>query len=596
MLLWVNVGLFICIQFGFPHTKICGNFCFADFYGGNMLNTDRLCLGCMNDSGGEKVCEICGYDAETRNPSNALSTKLWLNDKYLVGKVTAYKDDCVVYIGWDNSDDSIVTIYEYFPSFAIRNPDKTVSVSEQDKFSFNGGLLSFIEISNKLNSPEFVSLIPTKDVFEENGTAYLIKPAFTGITLSDFLTRNGGTLKWEQVRPLFLPLMDTLKAMHDQGIIHGFLSPETILVGRDGKIRISTVNFWNNRSDVSSDSLQTGFAAIEQYNQGERTVSASSDIYALSATLFNVLIGTVPPASDLRIENDSLSVPSKFAEELPRNVLVALANGIQVLPEKRTVDIEGFRNELVYGNAADGSDINAPKKAQGTAAPAKKSAQKSGGVKSAVLAAVCTSLVFLVIVGVLCFTVFKDYIFPKEEIKRPVSSEQAPSSQVIGSVDKDSIEAPKQYSVPKLVGKWYSDIVDDEDDQYENFTITVKDKVFSDKYSKGTICEQSVKEGSSVLKGTEIQVVISLGPREIKIANVVGLDEMSAKMELLKQGFIYQNIEIIDKYDSEGLPGAVLEQKPAYGTKTNTDITVELYINSYTGEEDEDEDDSSSRR
>ena len=185
------------------------------FCGDSMLNTDRLCLGCMNDSSGEKVCGICGYDSETRNPSNALSTKIWLNDRYLVGKVTAYKDDCVVYIGWDNSDDSIVTVYEYFPSFAIRNPDKTVAVLDENKFHFNGGLLNFTEINNKLKDSGLPSLIPAKDIFEENGTAYVIKPAFTGITLKDFLNRNGGNLKWEQARPLFLPLMDTLKAMHE---------------------------------------------------------------------------------------------------------------------------------------------------------------------------------------------------------------------------------------------------------------------------------------------------------------------------------------------------------------------------------------------
>lgn len=564
-----------------------GKICLMHFYGDNMLNTDRLCLGCMNDCGGEKVCEICGYDSDTRNPSNALSTKIWLNDRYLIGKVTAYKDDCVVYIGWDNADDSIVTVYEYFPSYAVRNPDKTVTVLEDDKFNFNGGLLSFIDVNNKLKTSALTSIIAAKDVFEENGTAYVIKPQFTGITLSDFLSRNGGNLKWEQARPLFLPLMDTLKAMHDMGIIHGFLSPENILVGRDGKLRIATVNFWNNRVDVSADDLESGFGSVEQYMQDKFAVTVSSDVYALSATLFNVLIGTVPPAANTRLENDSLSVPSKFAEELPRSVLVALANGIQVLPEKRTTDIEAFRNELVYGNTSDGSDINAPKKVNNNSVALKK--QKAGGVKSAFLAAICTAVVFVGIVAVLCFTVFKPYLFPEKKVQKPDNSEAPSVSQAVGPTTDDPEDAPKQYSVPNMVGKWYSSVVDDEDDLYKNFTITVKDKVFSDKYSKGTICEQSIKEGTGVLKGTEIQVTISLGPREIKIASVLGLDETSAKLELLKQGFIYQNIKIIDAYDSDALPGVVLEQTPTYGTKTNTDITVELYINTYDPEDEEEE-------
>ena len=547
----------------------------------------------MNDSDGEKVCAICGYDSSTRNPSNSLPTKLWLNDRYLVGKATAYENDCIAYIGWDNAEDSIITVYEYFPSFAIRNPDKTVSVSDQDKYSFNGGLLRFIEVNKTLSGAELASLIPAKDIFEENGTAYVIKPQFTGIVLSDFLSRNGGSLRWEQARPLFLPVMDTLKAMHEMGIIHGNISPETVLVGRDGKLRLGSVSLSvEDKADINR--LNVGFSAVEQYMPEQYGISAATDVYSLSATLFNVLIGNIPPAADLRLQNDSLSVPSKFAEVLPRNVLVALANGLQVLPEKRTADIEGFRNELVYGNAADGSDINTTVKKQSSDTEASKVVKRKGGsVKSAVLAAVCTCAVFLIVAALLCFTVFKDFIFPKEPTKKPNSSEvSAPSSQVIGSMDEGAEIAPKQYSVPSFIGKWYSSIVDDKDKQYENFVITIKDKVFSDKYAKGTVVEQSVKAGTSVLKNTEIQLIISLGPKEVKIANVIGRDELQAKMDLLKQGFIYENIVVEEYSDSEALYGTVVKQEPAYGTKTNTDITVTIYVNIENNKEDEEENSS----
>lgn len=582
-------GFFTSVDFGVPYTVNYGNFCFGRVNGDSMINTERLCLGCMSDCGEQKVCEVCGYDSSTRNPQNALPTKQWLNDRYYVGKVISIVDECIAYIGCDKTDDSIVTVYEYFPNFAIRNPDKTVSVAESDKYSFNGGLLKFIEYNKTLNGLELPSLIPVKDIFEENGTAYVVKPSFKGITLCDFLNRNGGSLKWEQARPLFLPLMDTLKAMHDLGIIVGSISPDTILVGRDGKLRLSAVNFWNNKYDFSANTLQAGFSAVEQYKPEEYIVTVSADVYALSAVLFNVLIGNIPPSADLRIENDGLSVPSKFAEELPRNVLVALANGIQVLPEKRTKDIDAFRNELVYGNSADGSDINSPKKAVSpTKTTANSKKQKSGGVKSAFLAAICTAAVFFVIIGVLCLTVLKDYVFPKEEVKKPSSSVAAPSSQVIGSVDEEYVEAPKQYTVPDFVGKWYADVAEDKESEYENFTITIKDKVFSDKYSKGTICEQSVKSGSDVEKGTEIQLTISMGPQEIKVTNVIGLDEDQAKMELLKQGFIYENIHVEEFSDSEAKYGKIVKQEPEYGTTTNTDIAVTIYVNIENKEEESD--------
>ena len=44
---------------------------------------------------------------------------------------------------------------------------------------------------------------------------------------------------------------------------------------------------------------------------------------------------------------------------------------------------------------------------------------------------------------------------------------------------------------------------------------------FSDKYAKGQICAQSLAEGTQVVRDTKIEVTISLGPKEVKIANVV---------------------------------------------------------------------------
>ena len=57
-------------------------------------------------------------------------------------------------------------------------------------------------------------------------------------------------------------------------------------------------------------------------------------------------------------------------------------------------------------------------------------------------------------------------------------------------------------------------------------------------------------------------------------------------LELLKAGFIYENIEMLEKYDEDLEPGAVIDQSPKYSENVVTDIAVKIYINSYLGEED----------
>ena len=73
-----------------------------------MVNTDRLCLGCMNDNGGEKVCPICGYDSTEDNGAAQLAVGTWLNaNRYLLGRVIDEGGDGVTYIGWDNDANAV---------------------------------------------------------------------------------------------------------------------------------------------------------------------------------------------------------------------------------------------------------------------------------------------------------------------------------------------------------------------------------------------------------------------------------------------------------------------------------------------------------
>lgn len=557
-----------------------------------MIDIDRLCPGCMNDNGAEKICSICGTDVSHQNDDAHLPVKFMLSERYVIGKALSTNAEGVTYIAWDTASDSAVHIKEYYPKgISVRNPDKTVSVTSGNEFYFNEGLMDFIEINKKLIATELQSVIPVLTVFEENGTVYAATPIVSGITLNRFLDKNGGSLRWEQARPLFLPLIDTLKALHEEGILHGGISPETIIVGRDGKLRFSSICIPRLRTANSSGfaELYSGYAAAEQYGKLEEKMSEASDVYALSAVLFRVIIGIVPPSAEARLVQDTLSIPARFADELPRQVLVAMANGMQVNVQNRTANVDTFKNELVYGETQE--NIRRAANNRTTVKPVnepegKKSSKSSGNsVKYAAISASVTAAIFLVIAIVLCI-VFKDKIFGSDELMFHNSEiASMPDIDSIGEVDPGAAESVILYDVPNLAGKYFYQLEDEED--YERFKFVIKGKEFSDKYERGMICAQSVAAGTSVQNETEIQITISLGPKELAIANVVGLDEMSAKLELLKQGFLYENIVVEEMYDSESAPGVVLRQTPEYKETVNAEVMVTIYINSYEGEVNE---------
>ena len=549
-----------------------------------MLNTDGLCLGCMSDNGGEKICPICGFDNLTQNPDNCLPLNSMISNRYLIGKVLDFDGEGITYIGWDNSKNSKVTVKEYFPkNFALRNPDKTVSVAADGKYTFNEGLLGFIEINRSIIISTLPSLMPIYDCFEENGTAYSVCEFISGITLEEFLQKNGGILKWEQARPLFLPLIDTIEGMSEIGYIHGGISTQTVIVGRDGKLRISGYSIRKLRQKDSEleETLYDGFAACEQYGIEGLHIDTYTDVYGLCATLFKVLIGSVPPVATSRIKDDVMTIPARFAEELPRPTLAALANGLQVNPKNRTKNIEIFKNEMVYGEIE--TPAPAEKKTATKQPDAPKPKKSNKNAKYVVISALCTVFVFAV-VAVILF-IFNGSLFGNNDtssVKSTVSIVE-PEVDSIGAIDSGAEIVVKKYAVPDFKGKYYSEIEDNAD--YEMFEIVLADKAYSNDCPKGTVCEQSVKKGDEVVRDTKIELTISLGPKEISIANLKGLDELNAKYELLKQGFLYENIKVLEKYDEASAPGVVLSQTPKYGEKVNTEVEVEIYINSYKGSE-----------
>ena len=557
------------------------------------MNIDRLCPGCMNDNGGESICSICGYDASQKNADFCLPVKYILSERYVIGKVKSINTEGITYIAWDNASNSAVHIKEYYPKdISTRNPDKTVSVVSGKEFNFNEGLMDFMEINKKLIATELQSIVPVLTVFEGNGTVYAALPIISGITLASFLERNGGSLRWEQARPLFLPLIDTIKGLHDLGIIHGGLSPETILVGRDGKLRIRGICIPRLRL-ASADSpaeLYSGYAAVEQYGKFDAKLSTAVDVYALSAILFRVIIGNPPPAAEARLAQDTLSIPARFADELPRQVLVSIANGLQLNPQNRTKDIDSFKNELVYGETKENLRRAATVRAveQKAKQEASTPEKKGNGLKYAAISAGVTAALILVI-GLILLIANWSTIFGNNLGFNNTDIELESSGPSIGYVDPGAQESVVLYKVPDLLKEkvYYYEITEDYQNKYGRFEFVIKGKEYSNEYERGMICAQSIEPGKEVEGGTKIEIVISLGPREYYVPDVLGLSLEEAKLKLVENGFSLYNIEVIEKYDDESLPNVIISQTPESNSVVPTETHIKIYLNTYKGNGDD---------
>ncbi len=496
-----------------------------------MINTDELCMSCMREIGEEKQCPFCGFHADSPQIAPYLPIRSTIANRYLVGKLIDYNGDGASYMGWDLSAKSPVVIREFMPdAIASREQNKlevTVNPGKEDVYS--DCLQSFTELWRKLLRLTGLSaLIEVTDIIEENNTAYAIEEYVEGITLREYLLRTPtGYISWEKARPLFMPVLSTLGNLHTSGIIHRGISPTNLIIGPDGKLRISGFSISEIRTSKSelNSQLFTGYAAIEQCGfEGQQ--GPWTDIYAFAAVLYRALIGTDPIDSTQRVTNDRLMIPGKFAEQLPAYVINGLINALQIYPEDRTKNVEQWRAELSAAPSAsfsldDEATAVLPRESSKTPVsfldgddeekyiPKNKKSSANNNTKTIVIISAIV-IVLAVIIGIFALGGNKS---DNDKTTEPVLTE-----------DTDGT-----IPVPSLIGAVYELRKNSYGDLFK-FELVYEN---SDEYEKGLIISQYPESGERIKKGSAIRVVVSKGPKSIKLINVVGLtfDEAKAKLE-----------------------------------------------------------------
>ena len=535
-----------------------------------MQNVENLCLGCMKDNGGADTCPFCGYHDDHLQTAPFMPPKAWLEDRYFVGKLIDNDGEGATYMGWDNTLQAPIYIREFLPTEMIDRKIDALPITVKPEYatSFETHLKEFLELSRALaRMRDLPAVIPVYDIFEANGTGYRISEYAESITFEEFLKRNGNVLTFEQTRSLLMPPLGTLSALHNAGIIHGGISPKTLIITRDGKVKFSgfaITALRDTRSDLRSR-LFSGYSAIEQYGFEGRK-GPQTDIYAFAAVIYRALVGGDPPEATKRASNDSLTIPASVAGSIPRHALVALANSLQVMPGDRISSADELRNE--FSSAAPASAI-AEDLADDEPVEIEEKSSKGKSVTYTLIAMIIT----VIVLGVaLYFLNAKLHIFGSKE-------------EVVSDVSAISTEEPLSYvdsgmtiKVKDITGTKYTDAVL----KYGSiYNLSVSEKKYSTNYAAGEIMEQSVAAGTDVPadKKADITVVVSLGPSTVTIPDLSGKSYEEAALQLVSLGFSPANISKVEKYSDSVKYGKVIEVEPASGTKDyDVNMQVKIYV------------------
>jgi serine/threonine protein kinase len=176
----------------------------------------------------------------------------------------------------------------------------------------------------------------------------LMMESVTGETLAERL-RRAGPMSWVEAFELGAQGLEALAAMHDEGLVHGDVSPQSLMLVANGPRRVKLVGLQH----VTLAGVGEGRLADEppvgvlEYKAPEQLAGAgvrgSTDLYAMGVVLWEAITGTSPFAA----EADSIAARLHWGPEL-----APVRGTSRVLPVSAKLAIDRMvRPSLAYREA-----------------------------------------------------------------------------------------------------------------------------------------------------------------------------------------------------------------------------------------------------
>lgn len=166
-----------------------------------------------------------------------------------------------------------------------------------------------------MGAVEHPNVVPVRDVVVDADGPAIIMDYIEGRSLAERLADDGTITEPEALR-IATEVADGLAAAHGHGLVHRDVKPANILLGADGRARITDFGIAAEIDDVSTAlTAQDGVVGTLRYLAPERLAGEpavpATDVWGLGAVLYEMLAGAVPyPATTvLERAESALQVP-----------------------------------------------------------------------------------------------------------------------------------------------------------------------------------------------------------------------------------------------------------------------------------------------
>ena len=419
-----------------------------------------------------------------------------------------------------------------------------------------------------LNHPNIVAVYDTgEDTLGSGPTAvtvpYIVMEYVDGMTLRQLLG-SGRRLLPERALEITSGILAALDYSHRHGIVHRDIKPANVMLTKSGEVKV--MDFGIARALASQGQTMTATSQVmgtAQYLSPEQArgevVDARSDLYSTGCVLYELLtdrppfVGESPVSVAYQHVSEQPVPPSQLDSQVTPQVDAVVLRALAKSPDQRYQTAAEFKADV--DRAIVGAPVTAPvpvvaapeptammpavADAGGPQDPTDEDKKKSPWLWVGVIAGV-----LLLAVGAIAL-----------------------ANSLFGSKPAETVQ------VPRVVGQSVTEA--ENTLNAAGLRLGTETAEASDK-PEGTILSQDPTAGESLEKGQGVDVVVSGGPGQTVVPNVVGMtspENAAKQLELSKL-----KLGNVQTRDSDQPQGYVLSQSPDQGKNVDVGTSVDITV------------------
>ncbi|MDY7008932.1 MAG: protein kinase [Cyanobacteriota bacterium] len=324
---------------------------------------NNICPSCLHENTPDvNSCIVCGTALTPTQATSSSSVSglhlptgtLLKQGYYKIEQVLGQGGFGITYKAIYCPNSALVAIKELWPESGYRQgksvvwPPSIAPIERKEQIENFKLEAAYLQ---RCNSPNIAKVY---DCFEENSSIYMVMEFIDGVPLSNFVA-NQNRLQESKVIEYVKQIANALVVVHQNKLLHRDIKPENIMI--DSSDRAVLIDFGTAREFIAGKTgdltqlLTPGYAPFEQYSKSSKRYAAS-DIYALCASMYELLTGELPSGAPERAKvllggvPDSLIPPRQINSLISPHIERAVLMGMRFRVEERIQTADELINAL----------------------------------------------------------------------------------------------------------------------------------------------------------------------------------------------------------------------------------------------------------